>query len=79
MAMASDGGYRRLLTSLCAFTGSADLGTVLLNTERTKELWLPSGIQMPERQSFRALGVSHTIQEAVGGSAASSHPVLSSI
>ena len=27
MAMASDGGYRRLPTSLCALTGSADQGT----------------------------------------------------
>lgn len=43
-AMASDGGCRRSAMAPCAFTGSADVGTVLPNTERTQELWLPSGI-----------------------------------
>lgn len=35
---------QKVIDAPCAFTGSADLGTVLPNTERTQELWLPSGI-----------------------------------
>lgn len=78
--MASDGGCRRLLMSPWAFTGYADQGAVLPNTERTKELWLPSGIPNDQRNKASGLWVvSPTIQEVVGGSAASFRPILSSI
>ena len=60
------------------FTGSAALGPVCPNTERTGDLGACGNPQRAEGRSFEP-AAGHAIQGAAGGSAAASRPVLSSI